>query len=73
MACVVINAYCLYKKHNAENVSLKAHPAGPCPIVSLCVIAIYHAMSILAKQCLDSDFWARAELMIIKPMRPRLN
>jgi hypothetical protein len=60
-----MNAYCLHKEHNAENVRLKARPAGRCPKVNLYVIAFHHAISMLSKQCLDLVFWATPEYMII--------
>ena len=55
----------LHKKHNAEDVRLKARPMGRSPKARLCVIAFHHAMSMLSKQCLDSGFWAAPEFMII--------
>jgi len=55
----------LHKKHNAEDVRLKARPVGRSPKARLCVIAFHHAMSMLSKQCLDSGFWATPEFMII--------
>ena len=55
----------LHKKHNAENVCLKARPVGRSPKARLCVIAFHHAISMLSKQCLDSGFWAAPEFMII--------
>jgi len=39
-----MNAYCLHKRHNAEDVRLKARPVGRCPKASLCVIAFHHAI-----------------------------
>jgi len=38
----------IHKKHNAEDVCLKAGPEGRCPKASLCVIAFHHAMSMLS-------------------------
>ncbi len=65
-----MNAYCLHKRHNAENVRLKARPLGRCPKARLHVIASYQARYIykagmLSKQCLDPGFWASPELMIL--------
>jgi hypothetical protein len=60
-----MKGHSLHKKHNAEDVRLKARPVGRCPKASLCVIAFHHAISMLSKQCLDPDFWASPEFMII--------
>jgi hypothetical protein len=38
-----MNAHCIHKKHNAEEVRLKARPVGRCPKARLYVIASYHA------------------------------
>ena len=38
-----MNAHCIHKKHNAEDVRLKARPVGRCPKARLYVIASYHA------------------------------
>jgi len=43
-----MNACCIHKKHNAEDVRLKARPMGRCPKASLCVIAFHHAISMLS-------------------------
>ena len=66
-----MNAYCLHKKHNEEDVRLKARPVGRCPKARLCVIAFYHAISMISKQCLDSDFRASPEFMILNQSCPR--
>ena len=65
----------LHKRHNAEDVRLKARPVGRCPKASLCVIAFYHASfdyvaGMLSKQCLDSGFWASPEFMILNQRCP---
>ena len=38
-----MNAYCIHKKHNAENARLKDRPMGRCPKTRLYVIASCHA------------------------------
>jgi len=68
-----MNAFCIHKKHNAEDVRLKTRPTGQCPKARLRVIAFYHAMSMLSKQFLDSGFWALPEFMILKQRRPLPN
>ena len=65
----------LHKRHNAEDVRLKARPVGRCPKAMLCVIASYQARYIykagmLSKQCLDPGFWASPELMILNQSCP---
>jgi len=65
-----MNAYCLHKKHNAEDVRLKARPVGRSPKARLCIIASHRTMSMLSKQCLDSGFWATPELMMLNQRRP---
>jgi len=55
----------LHKKHNAEDVLLKARPVGRCPKARLRVIASHHAISMFLKQCLDPGFWASPEFMIL--------
>jgi len=59
----------LHKKHNAEDVRLKARPVGRSPKARLCVIGFHHAINMLSKQCLDSGFWAAPEIMIIDQSR----
>ncbi len=68
-----MNAYCIHKEHNAEDVRLKARPVGRCPKARLRVIAFYHAISMLSKQCLDSGFWATPEYMILNQSCPGIN
>jgi len=65
-----MNAHCIDKNHNAEDVRLKARPVGRCPKARLYVIASYHAISMLSKQCLDSGFWAAPEFMILNQRCP---
>ena len=60
-----MKGYSLHKEHNAEDVHLKARPAGCYPKAKLYVIAFYHAISMLSKQCLDFGFWVTPEFMII--------
>jgi len=60
-AWFAVNAYCLHKNHNAEDVRLKDRPVGRNPRARLYVITFNHAMSMLAKQCLDSDSWVSLE------------
>ena len=60
----------LHKKHNAEDVRLKARPMGRSPKARLCDIAFHHAMSMLSKQCLDPGFWASPEFMILNQSCP---
>ena len=67
-----MNAYCLHKEHNAEDVRLKSRPVGRCPKTRLRVIASYQAISMLSKQCLDPGFWASPELMILNQSCPIL-
>ena len=38
-----MNAYCINKRHNAENARLKDRPMGRCPKARLYVIASCHA------------------------------
>jgi hypothetical protein len=68
-----MNAYCIHKEHNAEDVRLKARPVGRCPKARLRVIAFYHAISMLSKQCLDSGFWATPEYMRLNQRCPGIN
>jgi hypothetical protein len=68
-----MNAYCLHKEHNAEDVRLKARPSGRCPKARLRVITFHHTMSMLSKQCLDSGFWAAPEFMILNQSCPSYN
>ena len=89
--CPILLIMGLHKKHNAEDVRLKARPVGRCPKARLCVIAFHHArfsMQLacfdlhgwrecrfcrsknLSKQCLDSDFWASPEFMILNQSCP---
>jgi len=65
-----MNAYCLHKKHNAEDVRLKARPVGRCPKARLRVIASYQAISMFSKQRLDPGFWASPEFMILNQSCP---
>jgi len=60
-----VNGYSIHKVHNAEDGRLKARPVGRYPKTSLGVIAFYHAISMLSKQCLDAGFWVTPEFMII--------
>jgi len=67
-----VNGHSIHKNHNAEDVRLKARPAGRNPKASLCVIVLHHAISMLSKQCLDTGFWVSPEFMIINQSCPRL-
>ena len=49
---------------------IKYHKFWRCPKASLCIIAFYHAISMLSKQCLDSGFWASPEFMILNQRCP---
>ena len=60
-----MNAYCLHKEHNADDVRLKARPMGLYPKARLRAIAFHRAISMLSKQCLDSGLWVEPEFMII--------
>ncbi len=65
--------HALHKKHNVEDVRLKARPVGRSPKARLCVIAFHHAISMLSKQCLDSGFWVAPEFMIISQSCLKVN
>jgi hypothetical protein len=45
--CPLLLIMGLHKKHNAEDVRLKARPVGRCPKARLRVIASHHAISML--------------------------
>ena len=45
--CPILLIMGLHKKHNEEDVRLKARPVGRCPKARLCVIAFYHATSMI--------------------------
>ena len=62
----------LHKKYNAEDVRLKNRPTGRNPKARLCVIDSHHTMSMLSKQCFDSDFLTVPELMIFNQRCPGL-
>jgi len=68
----------LHKKHNVEDVRLKARPVGRSPKARLCVIAFHHAISMLSQvclfmECLDSGFWVAPEFMIISQSCLKVN
>ena len=52
-----MNGRSIHKKHNAEDVHLKARPVGRCPKASLCVIAFHHARFSMQLACFDLHGW----------------
>jgi hypothetical protein len=67
-----MNGYSIHENHNAEDARLKNRPMGQSTKTSLFVIAFYHAISMISKQCLDAGFCALPELMIIVQSYPSI-